>query len=193
MTKFTLPLTALLLACAAPAVAQPAPPPPMGAPDAAMLGKGPNAGMKMRAGREGMRGGMHGAMGGAMFDALSPEGRKIMTDAMASAGDTRRADHEQVRAARDRMMAVLEADRLDTGALKRAMDDEQAASTASRSRMQAAMIAGFAKLTPADRKAFVAYGRAMRNRMEARMEAWRGMRGRGGRDAMTPPPPPPLP
>ncbi len=172
------------LALAAPALAQAQMAPP--APGDRAMRAGPDGGghrMMMR--RHG--GGMD--MSG-MFDALSPEGRKIMVDAMASAGSDRQAQHAQVRAARDRMMAILEADRLDTAALKRAMDDEQAASTAQRDRMQAAMIGGFTRLSVADRKAFVAYGRAMRNRMEARMEQWQKRRGMGGMDM--PPPPPPM-
>ena len=190
MMKFDLPLAALALLIAAPALAQSVPPP--AAAGMAMPDDGPRGTMR-HGGGPGMRHGGGGPMR-AMFDALSPEGRRIMIDAMASAGDARRADHERVKAARDRMMGVLEADRLDTAALKRAMDDEQAASTAARDRMQAAMINGFSRLTSADRKAFVAYGRAMKNRMEARMQKWQARRGRGGMDgADMPPPPPPLP
>ncbi len=179
-------LAALMLTVAAPSFAQMPPPGESGMPM-----NGPDKGKRMMRGGMMAGGGMgHGAMARGMFDALSPEGRKTMLDAMAAAGDTRKADHERVRAARDRMMTVLEADRLDTAALKRAMDDEQAASSAGRDRVQAAMLGGFAKLTVADRKAFVAYGRAMKNRMEARMEQWQKRRGMGGMDM--PPPPPPL-
>lgn len=178
------PLVAIGLALALPAPAQPAAPAPQGETAPAMRG-GPDGGPhRMMRGHGGGMGKMRG-----MFDALSPEGRKIMVDAMASAADDRREDRAKVRAARDRMMAVLEADRLDTSALKRVMDEEQAASTSRRDRMQAAMIAGFSKLSTADRKAFVAYSRAMKNRMEARMEQWQKRRGMGGMDM---PPPPPL-
>jgi uncharacterized membrane protein len=188
MMSLRLSLAAAAIALAAPLAAQTAPPaasPAWGGPG------GP--------GRHDMRGGgMDGMNPMAAFDALSPEGRKIMTDAMASARDQHRADHDKIAAAREKMLAVLEADKLDVTALKRAMDEEQATSNAARDRMQAAMISGFTKLSVQDRKAFAAYARAMRNRMQARMERWeqmRGKRGAGGMDGMEmmPPPPPPKP
>ena len=170
--KLRVPVLAIGLALAMPALAQATSP----------TGPLSPAGQAMR----GHGGGGMGKMRG-MFDALSPEGRKIMAEAMASAAGDRRAQQVEVRAARDRMMAVLEADRLDTAALKRAMDEEQLAANGKRDRMQAAMIGGFTKLTVTDRKAFVAYARAMKNRMEARMEKWQQRRGMGGMDD-TPPP-----
>lgn len=188
MTMFDtrLPLTALLLALAVPAAAQMAPPPPAGPGMEAGHGHGgEHRGMMMRGGQGGGMG-MHGMAG--MFDALSPEGRKTMHEAMMTAGTERKGVHEQVKAARDRMLTILDADRLDTGALKRAMDDEQAASNAARDRMQAAMLSGFSRLTVADRKAFVAYSHAMRNRMDARMAKWRGRGGKDGSDMPMPPP-----
>ena len=182
--KLRVPVLAIGLALAMPALAQATSP----------TGAVPPAGQAMRAAPDGghhsmMRGHGGGGMGKmrGMFDALSPEGRKIMAEAMASAAGDRRAQQVEVRAARDRMMAVLEADRLDTAALKRAMDEEQVAANGKRDRMQAAMIGGFTKLTVTDRKAFVAYARAMKNRMEARMEKWQQRRGMGGMDD-TPPP-----
>ncbi len=178
---FQLPLIAVAVALAAPVAAQ-MPPPPMAA--APQPGHGP-----MRGGPDMAHHRMEGMDPRAMFDSLSPEGRKIMIDAMAAAGD-RKSVHEQVRAARDHMLAVLDADRLDVGALKRAMDEEQAAVNAQRDRMQAAMVGGFARLSVADRRAFVAYSRAMKNRMEARMDKWRAMRTRNGSGDMPPPPPP---
>lgn len=198
MTRsFRLPLLAAAIAAAVPAIAQ-TPPPAMGAGPTPMHGPmrgGPVAGAPMPGGPMGGPGMPHHGMGGmdgmdprAMFDSLSPEGRKIMIDAMASAGD-RKSVHEQVRAARDHMLAVLDADRLDVGALKRAMDEEQASVNAQRDRMQQAMIGGFTRLSVADRKAFVAYARAMKNRMEARMDKWRALHKRGEHGDMPPPPP----
>ncbi len=165
---------------AAPALAQMSPPPPPG-PGPMMGGPGGPGGPGMH----------HGMMGQRMFGAMSEAGRQTLMDAMRAAGD-RKAGHEEVKAARERMLAVLDADRLDTGALKRAMDDEQRAVDASRDRMQAAMLAGFTKLSVADRKAFVADARSMKARMEARMDDWRKNRGRHGGDD-TPPPPPQMP
>ncbi len=157
---------ALLLAAAAPVAAQM--PPPQGNP-------------AMAAGHPGGRG-MHGR---GMFASMSEAGRKTMMEAMRGGGD-RRAEREQVKAARDRMLTLVEAERLDTGALKRALDDERNAANASRERHQTAMLAGFGKLSVADRKAFVADARAMKDRMEARMKDRRGKR--GGMDDMPPPP-----
>ena len=56
------------------------------------------------------------------------------------------------------------------------------------------MIAGFQQLSLADRRAFVVNARAMRNRMQDRMSAWKGRRGPGGLAAPGPSPygsPPP--
>lgn len=178
---------ALVMAVAAPVAAQTPPPPPM-TPAASMA---PAAPIAPAAPMAGMRHGGMGMMGGHMFPSLSEAGRAAMRDAMKSGGD-RREEREGVRAARDRMLSLLEADRLDPAALKRAMDDERNAANASRERHQAAMLAAFGKLSAADRKAFVVDSRAMKNRMEQRMSQWRGrgMRGMHG-DMAAPPPPPP--
>ena len=160
----------LMLANAAPVVAQAPLPPPL--PGMAPIG-GPGAG----------GGRMHGR---AMFASMSEAGRKTMMEAMRSGGD-RRAEMLQVKAARDRMLALLEADKLDSAALKRALDDERNAANANRERHQAAMLAGFVKLSVADRKAFVIDARAMKSRMENRMQHRRGKR--GGMAGDMPPPP----
>lgn len=158
----------LIMAASAPVMAQTAPPAP------------PQEGMRAYDGK------MRGARA---FPTMSEAGRATMREAMRAGGD-RKDDREQVKAARDRMLTVLEADRLDTNALKRAMDDERNVANASRERHQALMLTAMTKLSVADRKAFVADTRAMKSRMEARMKDWRGKRGRGGRDDMMPPPPP---
>jgi uncharacterized membrane protein len=85
------------------------------------------------------------------------------------------------------MLTLLEADKLDSAALKRALDDERNAANANRERHQAAMLAGFTKLSVADRKAFVVDARAMKSRMESRMQHRRGKR--GGMAGDMPPPP----
>jgi hypothetical protein len=113
-------------------------------------------------------------MGGRMFASLSEAGRATMMEAM-KASDWR-AERTEVRAARDRMLTILEADRLDMAALKKAMDDERAISAASHERRQAAMLAGFSKLSVEDRKAFVADARAMREKMQERMQGRMGER-----------------
>ena len=158
-------MIALVLAAAAPVAAQM----PSGAPAIASVGAG---------------GRMHGR---AMFPSLSEAGRGIMLEAMRAGGD-RRTERQSVAAARDRMLTLLETERLDTAALKQALDDERNAANASRERHQAAMLAGFAKLSVADRKAFVADARAMKARMAARMQGWRGRHSQMS-DDMPPPPP----
>jgi uncharacterized membrane protein len=125
--------------------------------------------------------------GDRAFPSMSEGGRKTMMEAMQAGGD-RRQGRDAVKAARDRMLTLLEADKLDNGALKRAMDEERNTANASRERHQAAMLGAFTKLSVADRKAFVTDSRAMKSRMEQRMQDWRGKR--GGRGDMMPPPPP---
>ncbi|WP_353200410.1 periplasmic heavy metal sensor [Sandarakinorhabdus sp.] len=165
-------LLAALLA-AAPALAQPAPPPP----PPGHHGGGP--GMPGRDQRKGER----------MFPSMSEAGRATIREAMMAGGD-RRADRAKVEAARERMMAALDADRFDAAAVKRAMDEERALAEATKLERQAAMLAAFGKLSAADRKAFVADSRAMKDRMDKRMRDWRE-RVRDRRDRRGAPPPPP--
>ena len=154
MTPKTLLLAALLVA--APAFAQPAPPAPPAAHHA-----GPHHGAGSKIGRH---------MG--MFPSMSEAGRAIMREAMM-AGGNRRDDRQKVEAAREKMLAALEAERFDAGAVKRAMDEERSLADATRQQRQAAMLAAFQKLSPEDRKAFVTDSRAMKTRMQGRMDGWR--------------------
>lgn len=126
-------------------------------------------------GRHG-RGGDH--MGRGSFAGMSEAGREVMREAMRDRSE-RRADRDAVRAARDRMLTLLDAERLDAGALRRAMDEEREIANASRERKQAQLLAGFAKLSVADRRAFVASSRAMRERMEMRFRQFRERRAGG--------------
>jgi uncharacterized membrane protein len=169
--KAALP-AALLLAGAAPLLAQTPSPAPGGSATA------PRGYVRDRPGPMQM---MHGGM----FQSLSPAGRATMREAMKGSQEARRADRAAVQAARDHMLAALEAEKLDVSALKRAMAEERTAATASRDRFQAAMLAGFQKLSLADRRAFVAEARQMRARMEERMKGWKG---RHGGDDMPEPP-----
>lgn len=165
------------IAGAAPVFAQ-SPPPPM--PPGAPSGPGGYAAPR---GMHAMPGHGGGMMGKRAFASLSEAGRATMTEAFRAGGD-RKADRQAVKAARDRMLAVLDGDRLDVAALKRAMNDERSAANTSRERAQAALLAGFTKLSAADRKAFVADARSLKSRMEGRMRDWRGRR---GDDDMPPP------
>jgi uncharacterized membrane protein len=188
MTKFSpgAAAVALLLAGAAPAFAQASPMTAQGAmadKDQSSVHHNKHRGW---GGRDGV-----GHERGRAFASLSPEGRTIMRDAMRGGSD-RKGDHEAVMAARDRMLTVLNADRLDTAALKAAMADERNIVNASRERTEARMLAGFSKLSVADRKAFVTDARALRQRMQERVKAWRdrdGGRGPGGPGAPDGPPP----
>jgi Spy/CpxP family protein refolding chaperone len=144
-----LALAMAVVAMATPALAQPAPPPP---PPAA--GSGPMMG----------RGG-HGRM--APWANLSPEGQTIMRDTMRQAmQDDQR---QPLRAARDKISAIVAADRLDVAALRRAMDDERKLMDAQHARRQEMLIAALQKLSPADRKLFAQNAQAGRERMEQRM------------------------
>lgn len=105
-----------------------------------------------------------------MFAGMSEAGRAAMLAAMR--GVDMRVGKAEVAAARDRMLAVLDAERLDPVAFRRAMDDERAAvalQQAQQAKRQAAMLAGFEQLSLADRRAFVADARAIRDRFEARV------------------------
>ncbi len=162
-------LLALALTAALPAVAQGVPPPQAG----------------MRAGDVPMRGPRPQPFGG-----MSDAGRGAVLDAMRPDGPSDRVDHHRVRAARDRMMQILSADRLDSLALRRAMDDEREAANAMKARRQGVLLQALQGLNAADRKAFVDDARAMRGRFEGRMGMMkRRMHGRGGIDDGAPPPP----
>lgn len=130
--------------------------------------------------------GERGERRGKMYASMSPAGRTTMWEAMR--GGDPRGDRAAVKAARDRMLDIIDAPTLDVAALKRAMDDERRAAEAQQQRRQTAMLAAFQKLTPADRKAFVADSRALRDRFAERMQGRKGRR--GGADGMAPPLPP---
>ncbi|WP_419813833.1 hypothetical protein [Glacieibacterium sp.] len=125
-----------------------------------------------REGEGGDRGRSHSPMFGTMSDA----GRRIITGAMywmpgppgsppvrSREGDR---DRDQVHAARDRILTLLSANRLDVVALRRAMDEERQSASQIKLRHQAAMLAAFQRLSLTDRRAFVADARNMRERME---------------------------
>ena len=157
MIRKMLVLAALL--ATAPALAQPAPPAPPAPPAAGQYG-----------GKAGMAGRHHG--GNRMFPSMSEAGRATMREAMMAGGD-RSAKRAQIAAAREKMLAALEADRFDAAAVKRAMDEERALAQATKQERQVAMLTAFGKLSAADRKAFVADSRAMKRRVEERTQRWR--------------------
>lgn len=165
-------LAAAAVSFALPAAAQPAPAAPTS--PAAVSEPGARYMKRMKRGPR------------AMFTALSPEGRRTMIEAMRS---TDRAEQrQQLRDARERMLAVLDAERLDTAALRRAMDDERRFADASREARQAALLAGYSKLSLADRRAYVAEARSLKGRVDERMKLYRERR-----LGEVPPPGAPLP
>ncbi|WP_353218122.1 periplasmic heavy metal sensor, partial [Sandarakinorhabdus sp.] len=126
-----------------------------------------------------------------MFPSMTEAGRQIMREAMA-AGGNRRAERQQMEAVREQMLTLLSADKIDLAAVKRVTDEERALADASRKQRQAAMLAAVQKLSLEDRKAFVADSRAMKARMDARMDGWRGkMHDRMSRRSADAPPAPP--
>ncbi len=121
------------------------------------------------------------------FAGMSEAGRRAVTEALRPSSDVDRAERARVGAARDRMLAVLGADRLDPQALKRAMDDERDAATAMHARRQAAVLQALQVLSTADRRAFVADAKSMRSRFEKMDKRDHGRkRGPGGMDGGPP-------
>ena len=99
-----------------------------------------------------------------MFGNVSPEGRAILRQAMreqAAAGD-----RPKLRAARDKVAAILSAETLDARALKQAMDAERKLVDAQQARRQAGMLSALQKLSFADRKAFVEDAARGRDRLQ---------------------------
>lgn len=113
---------------------------------------------------------------GNAFAGMSEAGQATMRAAMRDGFEERRAERAKIKAARDKMLAVVEADRLDMAALKRAMDEERAIAAESHVRRQDAMLAGLSKLSVEDRKAFVADARDSRERVSERMRERRPKR-----------------
>ena len=188
--KYALKAAALLLAAstAMPAFAQAAPPAGPDGPGKRIIiqrfERGPDGhGQGMMGGHGGP-----GMMGGTLAG-LTPEGRKILGDAMR---DNRGGEgRDAVDAARDKMLQLLEADRLDVPALRRAMGEEHRLAEAQQQRHQEAMLAAFQKLSLRDRKAFSVGMRnqhyrmeQMRKDMDGRMKRFRD---RAGRADMPPP------
>lgn len=106
------------------------------------------------------------AMGGGMLHQLSPEGRDIMRQAMASG--PREVNRAAVKAARNKMLDVLAAEKLDVAALRNAMTEERSIAARQQEANQAAMLAAFQKLSAADRKAFAASMQGMHRKLHIR-------------------------
>ncbi len=141
---------------AAPLVAQTAPPaPPAPQAGAQKAYEGNKYGHGMHQGRMGMQ-------------SMSAEGRQIMRDAMRKGQDP--AQRTAMQDARNAVMVIVSADKLDVNALRKAMEAERKLVDQQHARRQANMLEAFQKLSAEDRKAFVTDARAGRDRMKQRME-----------------------
>lgn len=138
----------LAMAIAGPALAQtpPAPPTPPPAPKVMIHRMSP---------------GMEGVHYPGRFEGMSPEGRQILREAMKP--QQNQQHREAVRAARQRVLGLIAAERLDVGAVRRAQAAERELVLRQHERQQEAMLAAYQKLSAADRRAFV---EGMQNREE---------------------------
>jgi hypothetical protein len=173
MNRVRLILATMAVAIAAPVLAQTPPPPP---PPPGMDDDGPGVVRERiiirRAGPDGttiVQGGgprmmMVPAGPWGVLSGLSPDGQKIMREAMKPQRPTE-AEQSAVRAARERTLNLIAADRLDVSAIRKAQADERAAAMAQHARQQDAMLAAYQKLSAADRKAFVDGMRGNQDRM----------------------------
>ncbi|MFQ3595404.1 MAG: periplasmic heavy metal sensor [Sphingomonadaceae bacterium] len=175
-----LSLVAVAACLAAPALAQPAPPAPPAAPPAAKSGER-HAYARERKGPRGTP---------RMFGNVSEEGRAVLSEAMRT---TTPEDRAAVRAARDRVNALIAAERLDVPALRRAMEDERRLVSQLQARRQAALLEAVQKLSPADRKAFAEDAGKGRRMAEDRAAQWRQWAEEVRRRMADMPPPPSAP
>ena len=125
--------------------------------------------------------------GNPMLAGMSEAGRAVMRAALRSADEP--GAKAATAAARDRWLALLDADRFDPVALRRAMDEEREAANAAKARHQTALIAGLSQLSLADRRIFVANARILRERLEGQAAELRARRAGRMNLGLTPPPP----
>lgn len=138
-------LKALLLAAglaAAPALAQPVPPPPP-------VPVGPMV--------------IHRFNSNILGD-LSPEGRRILSSAMRDSG-MRAEDRQALDASRDRLLRLLQAEKLDVGAVRRTMAEERELADRQQRRRQEVMLDAFRQLSVVDRRAFAGGMRDQKERI----------------------------
>jgi uncharacterized membrane protein len=148
---------ALAVAIAAPAFAQAQPP---GAP--------PPEGQIRR-----LSPGMAGFHEVDRFAGMSAEGRATLREAMKPRPSAE--DRAAVRAARQRVLTLIAADRLDVAAVRRAQAAERDLVVKQHERQQDAMLAAYQKLSAADRKAFAD---GMRDREERMLDGLKRARER---------------
>ncbi|MDO9488910.1 MAG: periplasmic heavy metal sensor [Sphingomonadaceae bacterium] len=159
MTRTTLKAAAaaLAVAIAAPAFAQGQPPGP------------PPRDVQIRRISPGMTG-FHEM---DRFAGMSAEGRATLREAMKPRQSAE--DRAAVRAARQRVLTLIAAERLDVAAVRRAQAAERDLVVKQHERQQDAMLAAYQKLSVADRKAFAD---GMRDREERMLEGLKKARER---------------
>lgn len=158
MKSFILATAALL---AAPVMAQPA-----ASQTAPAAQSQQQDGSRARMMRPGSKGHMRH---GRMFAGMSADGQKLILNAMRSSPEDRAA----VKAARDKIAGLLGADKLDSKALKSAMDEERRTVDAQHARQQQRLLDALGKLSVQDRKAFAAATQKARTEMRNRTAQWR--------------------
>jgi hypothetical protein len=94
---------------------------------------------------------------GDAFGGMSAEGRRLMTEAHLAGFDP--GARAGVERARERTLGVLAADPLDEMALKAALDEEAGLVRRSADARRDRLFDAYRKLSPADRKAYVAASR----------------------------------
>lgn len=152
-STFQAATAAVVLAVAAPALAQPAPPAPP---------QQPQREIQIRR----MSPGMTGFHEMDRFAGMSAEGRATLREAMRPQQTPQ--DREAVRSARQRVLGLIAADKLDVSAVRRAQAAERDLVIKQHERQQDAMLAAYQKLSAADRKAFA---EGMRDREERMLES----------------------
>jgi hypothetical protein len=102
------------------------------------------------------------------FASMSPEGRAIINDAMRR--DRVPSNAEEVRRARQRVLDLIAADRLDIDAIRKAQAEERRVAMKEHAKAQERMLRAYRKLSPADRRAFAEGMRDQEERMMRHMQ-----------------------
>lgn len=105
-----------------------------------------------------------------MFANVSPEGRKLLGEAMRA---NSREHRQALDDARNRVNRLVAAEKLDVPALRQAMEAERRLVDASHARRQAALLAALQKMSVEDRKTFAAEATRGRESVNARTSEWR--------------------
>jgi uncharacterized membrane protein len=113
----------------------------------------------------------------ARFAEMSPEGRAIIAEAMRR--DRIPANAKDVKAARDRVLDLLEAERLDVDAIRKAQAAERMLAIKEHEKAQEKMVEAYKRLSLEDRRAFAELMRSKEERMLRHMQ-----RARARMDAM---------